>query len=148
MTPELNEGLHPIDLYENHSYQGRLHRITFGRLPASITVDLSDCCMAINIDGAERYWIPLKEINTSSQMLDWIMQIASKTWATPELIGLLVIAFNESLNPQACLCSFGRDLQIKSRDAKRRIEQNLRQVIGWYEAAGNRQLRQAGLRWE
>jgi len=35
------------------------------------------------------------------------MQVAGKTWATPGVLGTLVMALNDIFRPQANLCSFG-----------------------------------------
>lgn len=42
-----------------------------------------------------QYGVDLERSNTSAQILDWIIQIAQKAWATPEDIGNLVRAFDE-----------------------------------------------------
>jgi hypothetical protein len=55
------------------------------------------------------YEIPLAECRTSAQVLDWILQIAGKTWATPTIVAGLVRALDYYLDPQATLCSFGRE---------------------------------------
>ena len=73
-------------------YSGPLRKVIVGD-PAGdhVTIDLKDLYANINRGDREYYWIDLERIQTSSQMLDWIMQIASKTWATPQIIGLLTI---------------------------------------------------------
>lgn len=61
------------------------------------------------IDGpGDAYEVDLEECLTSAQVLDWIMQVAQKTWATDAVLAGLVRAVNEVLNPQAHLCSFGK----------------------------------------
>ncbi len=54
-----------------------------------------------------RYEVDLERCTSSAETLDWIMQVASKTWATPEGIAGLVHALRDLLQPQATLCSFG-----------------------------------------
>ena len=39
-------------------------------------------------------------------MLDWIIQVAEKTWCTSEVLTGLVNAFRIALGPQANLCSY------------------------------------------
>ena len=45
-------------------------------------------------------------------MLDWIFQIAGKAWATDEIVGRLVAAFDDLFQPQRNLCSGGRPSKI------------------------------------
>jgi len=40
-------------------------------------------------------------------MLDWLCQVAEKDWATPDMVGNLVMAFNDLLRPNATVCSMG-----------------------------------------
>jgi hypothetical protein len=53
------------------------------------------------------YEVDLEECTTSAEMLDWIMQVAGKSWATPEIVAGLVQAFADILDPQRHLCSGG-----------------------------------------
>jgi hypothetical protein len=53
------------------------------------------------------YDIPLDRCRTSAAVLDWIFQIAEKSWATPRIIAGLIHALDYYLYPQATLCSFG-----------------------------------------
>ena len=48
----------------------------------------------------ERYYVKLKECDTSTGMLDWIMQVAGKTWADDHVLASLVRDLNHLLNPQ------------------------------------------------
>jgi len=48
-------------------------------------------------------------------VLDWIIQVASKTWATPEIIGDLVLALDGIFGLQASFCSGGADRGRKSK---------------------------------
>lgn len=56
-----------------------------------------------------QYEVDLDTCTTSAAVLDWIMQIAGKTWADAELLGDLVAAFNDLLHPQSTLCGFGEE---------------------------------------
>ncbi len=58
---------------------------------------------------AEEYRINLKHCQTSAAVLDWIMQVSGKAWASDTLVADLVRAFREYLNPQAYLCSWGSE---------------------------------------
>ncbi len=67
---------------------------------------------------SENYEIDLEDCGSSAQMLDWIFQICSKAWATPQDLGDLVQALNDLLRPQATICSFGTD---KKLDVKKHL---------------------------
>ena len=143
------EGLKLIDLSKDHAYSGALARVTFGDPDGDrVVIDLTDYCVCIFIQEREHYCFNLERIQTSAQMLDLIMQIASKTWATPQILGLLVIALNEAFSPQSCLCSFGRNLQMPKQAIQKHIERQLRRLIGWYQFDPEKQLRDAGFEWE
>lgn len=47
------------------------------------------------------YWIDLDTICDRASMLDWVYQIAEKTWATPYIQISLLQAFRELFGPQA-----------------------------------------------
>jgi hypothetical protein len=55
--------------------------------------------------GRVTYDIPLLEITTPRQMLDWIFQLTTKLWARENqcLVGLLV-AFADIFDPQGTMC--------------------------------------------
>lgn len=53
------------------------------------------------------YEIDLDECTTSAQVLDWICQAAKKEWVTATVLGQLVIAINDLLDPQTTLCPWG-----------------------------------------
>src|SRR5262245_54074423 len=44
--------------------------------------------------GGYDYRIDLEECDSCAEILDWIAQIAQKAWATQELVGELVYAFD------------------------------------------------------
>jgi hypothetical protein len=54
--------------------------------------------------GLDEYEVHLEQCSTSAQMLDWIFQFASKSWATSEAVGDLVMILHRLLNPQGSLC--------------------------------------------
>ncbi len=66
------------------------------------------CLVWQDEDGREVYEVDLEQCRTSAAMLDWIMQIAGKLWATDTVLAGLVHAFDHFLDPQGTLCSFGR----------------------------------------
>src|SRR5262249_11814634 len=53
------------------------------------------------------YEVDLEQCTTSAEMLDWIFQVAKKTWARGEVVRDLVKILNKLLRPQGTLCSFG-----------------------------------------
>jgi hypothetical protein len=59
--------------------------------------------------GRWLYEVDLKRCRTAAGMLDMIMQVAGKTWATDDVIAGLVRELDRLLAPQATLCSFGYD---------------------------------------
>jgi hypothetical protein len=58
----------------------------------------------------EIYDVDLRRCRTSAEVLDWICQVAHKSWATDAVLAGLVRAINHYLDPQATLCGFGREL--------------------------------------
>jgi hypothetical protein len=66
------------------------------------------------------YDIPLDEIETSGQMLDWVIQLSQKNWLSKEQVGYLVEAFDEIFHPQRNLCGFGAEERINAEDLLRR----------------------------
>lgn len=56
-----------------------------------------------------RYQIDLDRCKTSAQVLDWIIQVAKKTWTTQEVIADLVLMLDRCLDLQANICSWGAD---------------------------------------
>lgn len=63
------------------------------------------------------YQIDLERCNTPAEMLDWIFQVHSKTWATPAILAGLLQALYDVIDPQASLCSFGNPSSIKDMRA-------------------------------
>jgi hypothetical protein len=79
----------------------------------SLFVDRPDC----------RYEVDLEDCRTSAEVLDWVMQVAHKAWASSEVIAGLVHALDDLLQPQGTLCSSGIDkhlttVAVRSRVAK------------------------------
>ena len=51
-------------------------------------------------------------MSSSAQVLDWIFQMAGKSWVASQDLGDLVHALEDLIDPQANLCSFGTDKQF------------------------------------
>lgn len=54
------------------------------------------------------YEVDLEDCTTPADVLDWIAQVAGKTWADDATTGGLVRALGDVLDPQANLCSDGK----------------------------------------
>lgn len=71
------------------------------------------------LDGPKGYYVDLDQCQTSAQVLDWVVQVATKSWADAEVVMGLLRAINDILRPQSNLCSSGvhktmSDAQIKA----------------------------------
>jgi hypothetical protein len=53
------------------------------------------------------YEVDLEQCTTSAQVLDWIAQVAMKTWATDAVIAGLIRALDAVLDLQSNLCGMG-----------------------------------------
>lgn len=53
------------------------------------------------------YEVDLERMQTSAQVLDWVMQVANKTWCSPECISKLLYLLRYFIDPQEVLCSWG-----------------------------------------
>jgi hypothetical protein len=66
------------------------------------------------------YEVDLDRCTTSAQVLDWIAQVAKKTWATRKIIADLVLMLDRCLDLQANICSWGIDHPF---DAKKWLQE-------------------------
>ena len=62
------------------------------------------------------YEIDLDRCRTSAEVLDWIMQVNAKTWATAGIMKDLLDALHDLLDPQGTMCSFGASRTINPRE--------------------------------
>jgi hypothetical protein len=60
----------------------------------------------------EDYEVDLEECATSSQLLDWIVQVADKSSASDASIAGLIRALIDVLDPQSNLCPFGKGQRV------------------------------------
>lgn len=60
-----------------------------------------------NVTRNYRYVVDLERCQTSAQTLDWIAQIAAKTWADDQVVAGLVRALDDVLQLQATRCGCG-----------------------------------------
>jgi hypothetical protein len=79
--------------------------------------------------GGYGYEVDLERCNTPAEVLDWIAQIEGKTWGTPVVVGELVAAICDLLNPQATLCSWGVAKTITPKRMRRLLLDNERRVL-------------------
>jgi hypothetical protein len=56
-------------------------------------------------------------------VLDWIIQVAEKTWADDATVAGLVRALDDVLHPQAHLCSMGASKTLDRRKIRALIHQ-------------------------
>src|ERR1700691_1366124 len=71
---------------------------------------------AIYYDGPQDYWFPLAQTNNSAEVLDWIVQLHEKSWATPEDIGNLVAALDDIFDLQNNICGCGIDHRFDAKE--------------------------------
>jgi hypothetical protein len=71
---------------------------------------------AIVYDGSHDCWFPLAQMNNSTEILDWIVQLHEKSWATPEDIGNLVVALDDIFDLQNNLCGCGMEHRFNARE--------------------------------
>lgn len=68
------------------------------------------------------YEIDLESIHDSASCLDWIIQIAHKTWATPEILANLIYTLDELMDIQSNLCSCGNDKKIIAKEIIKKVK--------------------------
>jgi hypothetical protein len=81
--------------------------------PANYTLELGpDGCL---------YWVDLEDCDTAAQVLDWIAQVARKTWADDTTLAGLVRALNDVLNLQSSLCPSGQSKRMTNAQIRARV---------------------------
>ncbi len=55
------------------------------------------------------YYIDLMRCTNGAEMLDWIMQVNGKRWASARIIKDMLNALRDILQPQATFCGLERD---------------------------------------
>jgi hypothetical protein len=69
--------------------------------------------MVLHAGDLANYGIELRSCTNSAAVLDWVMQVAGKSWVDRAALGGFVRAVDDLLRPQKHLCSFagpfGRD---------------------------------------
>lgn len=82
---------------------------------------LDQAVFVLFISEPYRYEVDLERCTSSAKVLDYICQVARKTWCNTEMIGGLVSALDDVLTPQANLCSFGRSKRLSCEKIKRMV---------------------------
>lgn len=74
------------------------------------------------LDFGHLYRIELTDLRRPSRMLDMIIQVARKSWATDTVVAGLVRALNDLMNPQAFMCSMGGTTTLTERQVAKLVE--------------------------
>lgn len=69
--------------------------VTHGRRWGRWEYNKSNLTLVFKSSEGWEYEVDLERCDTSSGILDWILQVSQKEWATPEDIGNLVRALDE-----------------------------------------------------
>ena len=70
----------------------------------------SNLTLVLLNDGKWEYEVDLERCNDSAQILDWIVQVSEKAFASPVDVGHLVAALDDlSDGLQEKVCSFGKN---------------------------------------
>jgi hypothetical protein len=67
-------------------------------------LDRERLVLELVVEGEYLYDVDLERCGNAAAVLDWLAQLAGKSWATPGIIGQLVAALCDLLDPQARLC--------------------------------------------
>jgi len=71
---------------------------------------------AIYYDGPHDFWFPLAQVNNSTEVLDWVVQLHERSWTTPEDIGNLVAALDDIFDLQNNMCGCGIDHRFNAKE--------------------------------
>jgi hypothetical protein len=69
---------------------------------------LDPAVLVLYLEPHHAYEVDLERCTTSAEVLDWVCQVAAKTWADDATLAGLVRALDDVLAPQAHLCSSGQ----------------------------------------
>lgn len=88
-----------------------------------------------------RYEIDLERCKTAVEILDWLAQVAGKSWATPDMLGWLLLALNELLSLQGNYCGCGiergpRPATVVAVGERARAEFDLAHESEWRDPDG------------
>ncbi len=125
---------------EPEPYKGGLREMTFRSDAAMVRIDIERGILDVFKNGHAVYYIAFEYCTTSAQVLDWLAQISQKTWASPTLLGLVVIALDKALGLQSNLCGGGQSGEIPGSRVKELVRGNLRKAPGWSSCDPNRNI--------
>ncbi|MGB7307869.1 MAG: hypothetical protein WBC67_02280 [Candidatus Acidiferrales bacterium] len=77
--------------------------------------------LALDDADGNHYEINILDFGTSAGVLDWIFQVAGKTWVKPVQLGNLIKAIDDLVEPQANLCSGGHSKTLDVKTFLKRI---------------------------
>ena len=81
---------------------------------------------ALSLDAFD-YWVDLEDCKNSASVLDWMIQVAEKWWATPEVLGHLLLVLDDLAGGLRAVCDGGQDHEYN-------IGQNVSERdTPWYE---------------
>jgi len=79
-------------------------------------LDARTYVLSLVVDDRVLYEVDLERCASSAEVLDWLVQVTNKTWVRGAhgalVVGGLVRALRDVLDPQTHLCSFGHDRRI------------------------------------
>lgn len=73
----------PTPLFNNENW-----KIKEAQLIKEVYID--DNCVTFSFAQAQGYFIELKRINTPKKLLKWVLQLAEKSWMTPERLTFFI----------------------------------------------------------
>jgi len=73
-----------------------------------------------------RYEVDLEECINSSRILDRIMQVSRKTWASSDVVSGLVCALHDTLAVQSIFCPCGTSRSVIKNDIRRLVAVNIK----------------------
>jgi hypothetical protein len=87
-------------------------------------------CYPVRYSGEEQsnrtYDLDLLRFTSSAQVLNMIIQVGQKTWATNACLAGLVRALDDILCPQGTLCSSGMDHRLTTKQIRDIIKETKR----------------------
>lgn len=83
-------------------------------------------CMTLDayVDGGKSvlYPLDLECCRSSAEVLDWIAQLAHKSWMTTEDLGSFVRGLDALLGLQTRYCSRGKDRHVSAQEVRERVQ--------------------------
>ncbi len=103
--------------------------------PFEFSFDEDICKLWIDVEGRSRYVIGVDGLSSSAPVLDIIVQVAKKPWASDALVGALVRELNKLLVLQGNYCTVGKDCASKSsQEIIELISENQYIAMAWERA--------------